>query len=80
MYDLIDGFNYEIIEMIMILLKYIKIFEILLVFINVLYICILFKIKMDGVFLWRWRIFVIVLFKVFFRNLFFVFIIIFIGE
>lgn len=80
MYDFIDGFNYEIIEMIMILLKYIKIFEILLVFINVLYICILFKIKMDGVFLWRWRIFVIVLFKVFFRNLFFVFIIIFIGE
>lgn len=69
MHDFIDGPNYEITEMIMTSLKYIKIPETSLVFINALYICTLFKIKMDGVFLWRWRIFVTVLLKVFLRNL-----------
>lgn len=39
MHDFIDGPNYEITEMIMTSLKYIKIPEISLVFINALYIC-----------------------------------------
>lgn len=71
--DFIDGPNYEIPEMIMTSLKYINTPETSLVFINVLFIyactSTLFKIKMDGVFLWRWRIFVTVLLKVFLRNL-----------
>lgn len=73
-HDNMDGPNNEIQKITMTSLKYIKIQETWLFFIlhcinASIHVCTLFNIRMDGVFLWRWRIFVTVLLKVFLRNL-----------